>query len=74
MLAIGPNADSDFGLSPTPVSDHSYATIDELCKVVDKCDAISASHVAELRATLGKGGHYSTQISEESAVCMGFKV
>lgn len=72
MLAIGPN--SDLGLSKTPISDHSYATIDELCEAIDECQAIPELDVAVLRVAVDGGEFYSAQITEEAALCMGFKV
>jgi hypothetical protein len=53
MLAIGPNP--DLGLSRAPTSDHSYATLDELCQVIDECEAIEALDVAALRVALDRG-------------------
>ena len=72
MLAIGPNP--DLGLSLTPLPDHCYSTLDQLCEVIDKCDALQALDVAALRVALDEGKQYVAQISEEEAICMGFEV
>jgi hypothetical protein len=72
MLAVGPNPDP--GLSLTPISDHSYTTLDQLCEVIDRCEAMEAIDVAALQVALGDGKEYVARISEESAECMGFKI
>ena len=72
MLAVGPNP--DLGISATPVSDHSYETIDELCEVIDECEALQALDVAALRISLEAEKPYHAVVSKESAACMGFKV
>jgi hypothetical protein len=72
MLATAPN--SGLGLSATPVSDHSYKTLDQLCEAIDECEAMTALDVAALRIALGDGEPHAVLITEESARCMGFKV
>ena len=72
MLAVGPNPDP--GLSLTPAWRHSYATLDQLCEVIDECEAMEALDVAALRVALDRGDQYVAQITEEAARCMGFKV
>jgi hypothetical protein len=72
MLAIGPNP--GLGLSPDPIWKHSYETLDRLCEVIDKCEALKGSDVEALRRALDNGDQFTTPISEEKARCMGFKV
>jgi hypothetical protein len=73
MLAAGPNP--DLGISPTPISDHCYPTLDDLCEVIDNCEAMEPIDVAALRVALEAGKPCpEIRITGESALCMGFKV
>ena len=69
MLAVGPNP--DLGLSLTPISDHSFATVDELCEFIDKSKAMKAPEVEALRRTMDAGEQLVAQISDEKERCMG---
>ena len=73
MLAVGPNP--DLGMSPTPTSDHCYPTLDDLCEVIDDCEAMEPIDVAALRVAMENGKPCpEIRITKESASCMGFKV
>ena len=77
MLAIGvigSTPDSSSGLSRTPISDHSYPTLENLCHCVSAARALDAHILAALRKALQNDEPYYTEISEESAVCMGFEL
>ena len=73
-LSVGPNADpKDLGLSKTSLLDHTYSSLDELCKVVlENCSAGEVD-VPKLRSYLTAGKQFHTPISRESALGMGFK-
>jgi len=71
MLAVGPNP--GLGLSLTPVSDHSYETLDQLCDVIGNCKALKAADIEALRRSLDRGQPFVAAITEEGALCMGFK-
>jgi hypothetical protein len=73
MLAIGVTPASS-GLSRTPVSDHSYPTLENLCDFINAAKALGAHSLAALREALQNEEPYYTEISEESAVRMGFKL
>lgn len=74
LLAISVTPNPGLGLSLTPVSDHSYRTLENLSDLISGCNALDAHSLAALRAALQNEEPYTTQISEESALCMGFKL
>jgi hypothetical protein len=73
MLAIGVTPASS-GLSRTPVSDHSYPTLESICDFVNAAKALDAHGLAALREALRNGRPHHARVSEESAVRMGFKL
>ena len=62
------------GLSRTPISDHSYPTLENLCEFVNAARALDAHSLVALREALQNEKLYSAEISEESAVRMAFKL
>ena len=77
MLAIGVigvTPDVSSGLSRTPVSDHSYRTLENLCDFIKARKALDAHSLAALWKSLQNREPYFTEIDEECAVCMDFKL
>jgi hypothetical protein len=78
MLAIVPfpasgSAFEHFGLRMTALSDRAYyPTVDRLCDFLNACQVLDAPRLSALRTALDNGGEFETEISEESARCMGF--
>jgi hypothetical protein len=69
LLTIDPSVDPN----KIPAWDHPYATLDELCAALNKCQALDARVMEILRSELGKGRLYMADIREEQARCMGFE-
>ena len=73
FLSVAPNP--DLGLSMTPISKHSFKTLDEIYKFVNESTGVKLD-TEEVGHTLQEheGKPFVTEISDDQARRMGFQV
>lgn len=71
VLNLNPD---DFGLSRTPLADHSFASLGAVTNfVVTRCKPGEVD-ISQLEHLLSESQFFHMQVSEDSAIRMGFKI